>query len=381
MGGLISRQYIQSFMPVETGEDTPEPRPVVKHLVMLGTPNRGSLCASESFLMNLWTGDDNLLAPFELMPESVARFNQRVINAKGAAFSVLAGTGTPYACNPFEGTSSDGVVLVTSAHHSYGDVGLTESNHIQMTGSRADFLAWVRPHLVGAAVAAPQLAAPRLDQTHSDKGDLQVAQVLSVTLAPGETRDLALPVSDGRRLIVLLRAAPGVAATLRDPSGAEAGASPAGGPAQELRSIGVESPAPGAWTLRLSSQEQTPSIVTVQLGLGETELRADAELTGTGQAQGARLTLVRGGVPATGATVRARVLRADGTIAEVDLVDDGRHDDGAAGDGIYGAAPGALGGRSLALVAHAATGGEERFALALAADGGESRVYLPLLRR
>jgi triacylglycerol esterase/lipase EstA (alpha/beta hydrolase family) len=95
MGGLISRQYLHSFMPVETGEDAPEYRPVVKHLVMLGTPNRGSLCASESLLMNLWAGDDNLLAPFELMPESVARFNQRVVNTKGAALSVLAGTGTP----------------------------------------------------------------------------------------------------------------------------------------------------------------------------------------------------------------------------------------------------------------------------------------------
>jgi triacylglycerol esterase/lipase EstA (alpha/beta hydrolase family) len=381
MGGLISRQYIQSFMPVETDEDTPDPRPVVKHLVMLGTPNRGSLCASESFLMNLWTSDDNLLAPFELMPESVARFNQRVVDAKGAAFSVLAGTGTPYACNPFEGTSSDGVVLVTSAHHSYGDVGLTESNHIQMTGSRADFLAWVRPHLVGPASAAPQLAAPRLDQAPLDQGDLQVAQVLSVTLAPGESRDLALPVRDGQRLIVLFRAAPGVAASLRDPSGAEAGASPAGAPIQELRSIGVENPAPGAWTLRLSSQEQAPATVTVQLRLGEPELRAHAELTGSGEAQGVRLTLLRGAAPATGATVRARALRADGLIAEVDLVDDGLHDDGAAGDGVYGAAPGALGGRSLALVAHAAIGGEERFALAVAPDGGESRIYLPLLRQ
>jgi hypothetical protein len=234
------------------------------------------------------------------------------------------------------------VVLVTSAHHSYGDIGLTESNHIQMTGSRADFLAWVRPHLVGPAAAAPQLVAPRLDQAAADGGDLQVAQLLSVTLAPGESRDLALPVRDGRRLAVLLRAAPGMAASLRDPAGAEVRASPAGGPAQGLRSIGVESPAPGTWTLRLSSQEQTAATVSVQVQLGEPELRAAAELTGSGQARSARLTLARGGAPATGATFRARVLRADGSIAEVQLVDDGLHDDGAAADGVYGAAPGPL---------------------------------------
>lgn len=381
MGGLISRQYLHSFMPLDTGEDTPEYRPVVKHLVMLGTPNRGSLCASESFLMNLWSSGDNLLAPFELIPESVARFNQRVIATKGTALSVLAGTGMPYACNPFEGTSSDGVVLVTSAHHTYSDIGLTESNHIEMTGSRADFLAWVRPHLVGPTAAAPQLVAPRFEQAAAAEGDLQVAQVLSITLAPGESRDLALPVRDGKRLAVLLRAAPGVAASLRDPLGAEAGSSPAGGPAQELRSIGVESPAPGTWTLRLSNQEQTATTVAVQLRLDEPELRAAAELTGSGRAQGARLTLTRGGEPATGATVRARVLRTDGSIAELALVDDGQHDDGAAGDGVYGAAPEALGGPNLAFVAHATISGEERFALAVAPDGGESRIYLPLMRR
>jgi hypothetical protein len=172
-----------------------------------------------------------------------------------------------------------------------------------------------------------------------------------------------------------------VAASLRDPAGAEVRPSPAGGPAQGLRSIGVESPAPGTWTLRLSSQEQTAATVTVQVQLGEPELRAAAELTGSGQARSARLTLARGGAPATGATVRARVLRADGSIAEVQLVDDGLHDDGAAADGVYGAAPGALGGSSLALVAHTAIDGEERFALAVAPDGGESRIYLPFLGR
>jgi triacylglycerol esterase/lipase EstA (alpha/beta hydrolase family) len=381
MGGLISRQYIHSFMPVDTGEDVAGYRPVVKHLVMLGTPNRGSLCASESFLMNLWVGDDNLLAPFELMPESVARFNQRVTNPKGAAFSVLAGTGTPYACNPFAGTSSDGVVLVSSAHHTYGDVGLTDSNHIQMTGSRADFLAWVRPHLVGPGPATPQSVAPQLAQAAVDPQDVQVTQVLSLTLAPGESRELTLPVRDGRQLAVIFRAAPGVAASLRDPSGAEAGASAAGAPAQELRGISVESPAPGDWTLRLSSQEQTPTTVTAQVRLAEPGLRAAAELTGSGRAQGARLTLTRGGAPAAGATVSARVLHADGAITTVALADDGQHDDGAPGDGVYGAAPGALGEGSLALVAHASIDGEERFAVAAAPDGGESRIFLPLLRR
>ena len=107
---------------------------------------------------------------------------------------------------------------------------------------------------------------------------------------------------------------------------------------------------------------------------------AGAGLAGGGGPRGARLTLARGAAPATGATVRVRVLRADGSVAEVELLDDGRHGDGAAGDGVYGAAPGALGGRSLAIVAHAAIGGEERFALAVAPDGGAIRTYLPLVR-
>ena len=40
MGGLITRHYIHHFMP-----PTPDGRPQVAHLVMLGTPNMGSPCA------------------------------------------------------------------------------------------------------------------------------------------------------------------------------------------------------------------------------------------------------------------------------------------------------------------------------------------------
>ena len=40
MGGLISRQYLHSIAPSD-----PDKRPVVDHLVMLGTPNMGSQCA------------------------------------------------------------------------------------------------------------------------------------------------------------------------------------------------------------------------------------------------------------------------------------------------------------------------------------------------
>ena len=40
MGGLISRQYIQDDIPVAA-----DGKPVVAHLVMLGTPNQGSPCA------------------------------------------------------------------------------------------------------------------------------------------------------------------------------------------------------------------------------------------------------------------------------------------------------------------------------------------------
>ena len=40
MGGLIARHYIHAFMP-----PSPDGRPQVAHLFMLGTPNMGSPCA------------------------------------------------------------------------------------------------------------------------------------------------------------------------------------------------------------------------------------------------------------------------------------------------------------------------------------------------
>lgn len=380
MGGLISRQYIHSFMAAASAEDARVNRPLVRHLVMLGTPNQGSECATWSLVMNTSSGVPNRNAPLQLMPEYVAFFNTEVTRQKGVQFSVLAGHGTPYVCWLPEGTNSDGVVMVPSAHYTYTDIGLTASNHIEMTGSRADFLAWVKPHLISSTGASAQRTTTAPGVSATAVSHPQITQVTGITLAPGETRDIPIVVPAGKNLGVMLRTAHAVSATLRDPSGAAVQTSDRAPVDQEFRSLAVAAPTAGTWILRLASDETKTTDAAVGVGLGESALVARAEVVGSGGERTAQLTLTRSGAPVSGAMAAAQVLRSDGTLTTVMLTDDGHHADGAAGDGVYGTAAGTLGGGA-AIIVHVTDGGEQRFVVAVIGGSQEgARIFLPLVR-
>ncbi len=123
MGGLISRQYIQLLMPA----NPPDGRPVVTHLVMLGTPNQGSVCADALIAVNLVARFElgarhYSIATWQLTPEYMQQFNATVTQTRGVQFSILAGTGIPLCVVGAVGppvlsppTTSDGVVPVASA--------------------------------------------------------------------------------------------------------------------------------------------------------------------------------------------------------------------------------------------------------------------------
>ena len=92
MGGLISRYYLQNLMP--TAGDS---RPMVSHLVMLGTPNEGSACADDllalQFFWNVatWFGiggqfPDINQPTLQLTPEQMTGFNKVVTKSRGATF-------------------------------------------------------------------------------------------------------------------------------------------------------------------------------------------------------------------------------------------------------------------------------------------------------
>jgi pimeloyl-ACP methyl ester carboxylesterase len=178
MGGLISRYYIQELMPDPPPGDS---RPVVSHLVMLGTPNEGSPCAylaiaAQASPLGAFKGIVSPVAQplYQLAPQYLAQFNTEINNARGVPFSILAGdafTNFALCTDAFGGVPSgsgtpgtthgtglavpnDGVVSVPSAEWEIQDRTVEDLNHIQMTGSQMAFATWVEPHLALGPKAA-----------------------------------------------------------------------------------------------------------------------------------------------------------------------------------------------------------------------------------
>src|SRR3712207_3440126 len=119
MGGLISRMYINDFMPMAV-----DGRPVARRLAMLGTPNMGSPCA-------YWINTILLGVPTQqLRPDYIEGFNRRVVNRKGVVFSILAGDVNLRTCG--SSTTGDTVVEVPSAHWILGDRVTTHVLHTAM---------------------------------------------------------------------------------------------------------------------------------------------------------------------------------------------------------------------------------------------------------
>lgn len=380
MGGLISRQYLHSFMPT----DAPGGRPVAEHLVMLGTPNQGSECATIQLYLAQTYGLPNVIAPLELMPAAVAIFNRRVTSTKGTRPSVLAGNPLDtFVCRPSRGTPNDMVVTVPSAHYIYGDFGLTSRDHISMTGSRPDFVDWVLPHLAegrAARLGAVESTAPAA----AAEPPLQFAQAISQTVPAGGSVDVALSLPAADELAIALIAPAGVSAALLDSQGAAlATLAAASGPASQMRGLSLASPAAGAYTLRLSSAAAQPAAVrgAALLRGGDLTLEAQALPPDDKGAITFTAALRRGGAAQPAASIRATLIGDDGATASLAFADDGRHGDGAAGDGIFGAVVERPGAALLAAVIEMDLGGETRATLVAGAGASPTEVFLPLLRR
>jgi hypothetical protein len=134
---------------------TNDPRPVVAHLVMLGTPNGGSTCA------NPLAGAETLfpnLPTLQLTPGFLRNvFNPIVTDRRGVAFSILAGDryGPLKVCpGPY---INDGVVTIPSAVAiPIAKVVQEPLGHICMTGALAPCAALA--HTAFTSFVAPQLA-------------------------------------------------------------------------------------------------------------------------------------------------------------------------------------------------------------------------------
>ena len=273
MGGLITRHYVHHFMP-----PSPDGRPQVAHLVMLGTPNMGSPCAD---VMNstFEVLGKTVEAVRQLKPSVVAEFNRVTTNRKGVKFSVLAGNPLPVMCKTV--VWNDGVVPVESAVWTIRDHALSKNVHTDLTGT-ADFSAFVKPRLaVGpngdhkpeAPQAAGQFnrdargaAAPAFaDAAYVTRSGFALAPddgsrpsfAKELRLAPKQVVEVEIPVAAGAASfgVTFMAGAP-VSATLSDDKGAARGTNLAGSPESRgfFRTIFVDqNVAAGTWRLRLEN--------------------------------------------------------------------------------------------------------------------------------
>lgn len=136
-GGLVARLY------VHRQEVLPDGHPVVKHLLMLGTPNNGVPCADS--MANNDAFKNNMKTAQELMPEEIALFNKYVTERKGTKFSALVGNSFPTLCTGI--TWNDGFVSVESAKFGVTDFAFTKAMHPNMISTET-FGNFVKPHVV-----------------------------------------------------------------------------------------------------------------------------------------------------------------------------------------------------------------------------------------
>lgn len=241
MGGLISRHYIQQFMPPNYEDG----RPQIAHLVMLGTPNMGSPCAD---VMNstFEVLGKNVEAVRQLRQDTAAEFNRVNTNRKGVKFSVLAGNPLPVMCKTV--VWNDGVVPVESAIWKIKDNALSKNVHTELTGT-ADFSSFVKPRLAIGPKGnhnpeAPEIpnypnqinqnlndsltpvfvsAAFRREISNQTGDETKPSFAKEVKLAPKQTLEIEIPVAQAANFGVTFMANPLISATFVNDKGAIVG--------------------------------------------------------------------------------------------------------------------------------------------------------------
>jgi triacylglycerol esterase/lipase EstA (alpha/beta hydrolase family) len=291
MGGLISRHYIHQFMP----PNSPDGRPQIAHLVMLGTPNMGSPCADVMNTTFELLGK-NVEAVRQLRQDVAADFNRVNVNRKGVKFSVLAGDPLPTMCKTI--TWNDGVVPVQSAIWKIKDHAKSKSLHTDLTGT-SDFSSFVKPRLAigpkgnhnpepfdqsqvpetgSASISgdADWLSTGSFHRVYGMSYPSIAAQPFAkaVRVGPKQSIEVEVPVEAAQNFGLTFMAIPGVSAILLDASGAAAGKNLGDSPEarQWFRSIFVDRPVmAGNWKLKLenTNDRETEVIVTTWAGVAK----------------------------------------------------------------------------------------------------------------
>ncbi|MBB2913148.1 putative repeat protein (TIGR01451 family) [Streptosporangium becharense] len=376
MGGLITRQYVQTKMP-----STPDHKPAVTRLIGMGVPNAGSPCADmlveKAIIERLspWYPAVIELTTDWMIGEEEKRngFNDRITNLRGVRASNLVGVKLPVPCttmmDPFPHLG-DTVVPWWSAllplpgwddHHS------AVMPHSFMTFSEDMFKEYVLPRLASLTFGAPdpdpvpgltgERSAAKPDRKAGatvpaadgagQENSLSVFAGPAATVEPGQTAKLPLQVPQGLAFGVTGVLPETVGLALRDPSGKVTASYTAGSDQakQPFQGLSATDPQAGAWTLEVTNTaaQAVKADLAAWVTGNPVKVAAETEAADDGRVT-VKAAVTDGGQPVTGATVQAWLVGVEQASARVELTlnDDGASGDGAAGDGVYGARTDAL---------------------------------------
>jgi len=298
-GGLMARAYVDSKMPSQY-----DSRPTATHLVMLGTPNMGSPCASgmDDILTRIFKRNPAALG--ELTHKNMRAFNENVKLRHGTKFSILLSNYVIPVCQldlPGDGITPNrsGIWMIKDWKFS-----TVKTRHENMPGEQANFMQvykWLavspkgnhapdnaqasidnlkpgdlpvlqnedfgKSRNYGAMFRAANFNADELEQNvYKSDNEPEPDFASGVKLAPNASSEIEIPVTTGTRFSLVLYAAPNISAVLVDDKGEIIGRSLAGETDSfgAFRTISVKKPFQnGKWRLRLESREKAEAEIMV----------------------------------------------------------------------------------------------------------------------
>ncbi|MCL5998934.1 MAG: alpha/beta fold hydrolase [Chloroflexi bacterium] len=432
MGGLITRHYIARYMT-----DPSE----IHQLIMLGTPNAGSTTAeavmigAHALAGNLKPLLTSVLGAFgvrypavqELTPGYLEQFNAANYERGLALFYAVAGN---YFClplykwpsfNPLERAPNDVVVSRDSVFEIPMNKGWTfpgpqvsgcEGDHRGMRsaaprdGGQPIFDLYVSPLLRGVTPALQlgwQPSPPQDNLPNATEDALSAVQFTAVqtgTLQPGGRLEFQQTPEPGpAATFIVVGPSDQMTVSLRDPGGRVISPTTSDPQVQYMRmgqdlfpvtTYAISNPVPGLWTTIVEANILTPAggVPVAAFGSLVSDLRLaipaprDAYQAAHPTAVTAQLQAVT--TPLLGADVSAQLVRPDGTVSLLTLLDDGLHGDGAPGDGVYGSpfTPAVPGAYNAAIHASFVSAGLLRSRSAIwVTEVDETRLFLPHIQR
>jgi CSLREA domain-containing protein/uncharacterized repeat protein (TIGR01451 family) len=213
----------------------------------------------------------------------------------------------------------------------------------------------------GDGDAAADKTEPLANATQQQQAT-QVMAAFPMPVPRGETTSFDLVVPDATAFGLTLVVPDAISTTLRNPTGTVVETIDGSDLASSaFRTHAVAFPEAGLWTLDLIHHggEEDTTFVPVVAWVQGSAFQMEVQIVPPDDTGHVFLTatVTDQGAPVPDAAVVARVSPIeDGEGVTVDLFDDGQHDDGAAGDGIYGADAGLLGAATYAINTWAVAG-------------------------